>query len=48
MAELDVAVAQGREGLNELLTIVANANDCRLPLDARASLERCHLPVSRS
>ena len=38
MAELGIVAAQGREGLKELLAIVANANDCRLPLDARASL----------
>jgi transposase len=38
MAELGIVAAQGREGLKELLTIVANASDSRLSLDARASL----------
>src|SRR5215831_7708087 len=38
MAELGIVAAQGREGLKELLAIVANANDCSLPPDARASL----------
>jgi len=38
MAELGIVAAHGREGLKELLAIVANANDCGLPLDARASL----------
>ena len=38
MAELGIAAAQGREGLKDLLAIVADANDSRLPLDARATL----------
>jgi transposase len=38
MAELGIAAAQGREGLKELLAIVANDEDPRLPVDARASL----------
>jgi transposase len=38
MAELGIVAAQGREGLKELLAIVADASDSRLPLDARASL----------
>src|SRR5215471_6795204 len=38
MGELGIVAAQGREGLKELLVIVANANDCSLPPDARASL----------
>ena len=38
MAELGIVAAQGREGLKELLAIVANASDSRLSLAARASL----------
>ena len=38
MAELGIVAAQGREGLKELLAIVANASDGRLSLHARASL----------
>jgi transposase len=38
MAELGIAAAQGREGLKELLAIVANDEDPRVPVDARASL----------
>src|SRR5258705_12203451 len=38
MAELGIIAAQGREGLKELLAIVADANDSQLPVDARASL----------
>jgi transposase len=38
MAELGIIAAQGREGLKELLAIIADASDSRLPLDARASL----------
>jgi len=38
MAELGIVAAQGREGLKELLAIVANASESRLSLDARASL----------
>jgi transposase len=38
MAELGIVAAQGREGLKQLLTIVADEKDARLPLDARASL----------
>jgi hypothetical protein len=30
--------AQGREGLKQLLTIIADEKDARLPIDARASL----------
>ena len=30
--------AKGREGLKELLTIIADESDERLPIDARASL----------
>ena len=30
--------AQGREGIKELLTIIASEGDARLPVDARASL----------
>jgi transposase len=38
MAELGIAAPQGREGLKELLAIVANDEDPCLPVDARASL----------
>jgi transposase len=38
MAELGIAAPQGREGLKELLAIVANDEDPRVPVDARASL----------
>jgi transposase len=38
MAELGIAAAQGREGLKELLAIIASDEDPRLPIDARASL----------
>ena len=38
MAELGIVAAQGREGLKELLAIIADEGDARLPLDARASL----------
>jgi transposase len=38
MAELGIAAAQGREGLKELLAIVANDENPCLPIDARASL----------
>ena len=38
MAELGIAGPQGREGLKELLVIVANDEDPCLPVDARASL----------
>ena len=38
MAELGIVSAQGRDGLKDLLAIVADANDSRLLVDARASL----------
>src|ERR1700746_553869 len=38
MAELGIVAAQGREGLKQLLTIIADEKDARLPIDARASL----------
>jgi transposase len=38
MAELGIAAAQGREGLKELLAIIENDEDPRVPIDARASL----------
>jgi transposase len=38
LAELGIVAAQGREGLKELLAIIADEGDARLPLDARASL----------
>ena len=38
MAELGIVAAQGREGLKELLKIIASEQDARLPVDAHASL----------
>jgi transposase len=38
LAELGVTAAQGREGLKDLLAIVADERDKRLPLSARISL----------
>jgi len=38
MAELGIVAAQGREGLKQLLEIIADKADERLPIDARASL----------
>src|SRR5262245_4583267 len=38
LAELGIVAAQGREGLKELLAIIADEGDARQPLDARASL----------
>ena len=38
LAELGIMAAQGREGVKELLAIIANEEDARLPIDARASL----------
>ena len=38
LAELGITAAQGREGLRELLAIVADEQDERLPIDARVSL----------
>ena len=38
LAELGIAAAQGREGLKELMAIVADDDEARLPVDARASL----------
>jgi transposase len=38
LAELGITAAQGREGIKELLAIVADDRDQRLPTDARASL----------
>jgi transposase len=37
-AELGIVAAQGREGIQELLAIVADHKDQRIPIDARASL----------
>src|SRR3954467_2204705 len=37
LAELGIVAAQGREGLKQLLTIIADERDERLPIDARAS-----------
>src|SRR5665647_3478797 len=38
LAELGIAAAQGREGIKELLAIVASDGGARLPVDAYASL----------
>jgi transposase len=38
MAELGIVAAQGREGVRELLRIIASERDSRLPIDAHASL----------
>jgi transposase len=38
LAELGIVAAQGREGLKQLLAIIADEKDVRLPIDARASL----------
>ena len=38
LVELGITAAQGREGLKELLAIVADEEDERLPINARASL----------
>src|SRR5208282_4629310 len=38
MAELGIVFAQGREGLKELLKIIASEEDARLPVDAHTSL----------
>ena len=38
LAELGIVAAQGREGIKELLAIVADDQDARLPIDARASV----------
>src|SRR6202165_5108804 len=38
LAELGITAAQGREGVKELLAIVAAEGDPRLPVDAHASL----------
>jgi transposase len=42
LAELGIVAAQGREGLKQLLTIIADEKDARLPIDARASLSCRH------
>jgi transposase len=38
LAELGIVAAQGREGVQELLTTIADPQDQRVPIDARASL----------
>jgi transposase len=38
LAELGIVAAQGREGVKELLAIVADDREARLPIDARASV----------
>ncbi len=38
MAELGIVAAQGREGIKDLLKIIASEEDARLPVNAHASL----------
>jgi transposase len=38
LAELGIVSAQGREGIKELLNIIASEHDARLPVDAHTSL----------
>jgi transposase len=38
MAELGIVAAQGRDGIKELLKIIASEQDARLPVDAHTSL----------
>jgi transposase len=38
MAELGIVAAQGREGIRDLLRIIASERDARLPVDAHTSL----------
>ncbi len=38
MAELGITAPQGRDGIKQLLAIIADDEDTRLPIDARASL----------
>ena len=38
MAELGIVAAQGREGVKELVKIIASERDARLPVDAHTSL----------
>jgi transposase len=38
LAELGIVAAQGREGIKELLKIIASEEDARLPIDAHMSL----------
>jgi transposase len=38
VAELGIVASQGREGLKQLLAIIADEKDARLPIDARAKL----------
>ena len=38
LAELGIAAAQGREGIKQLLGVIADEGDARLPADARVSL----------
>ena len=38
LAELGIIAPQGREGIKDLLAIIMNDDDTRLPVDARASL----------
>jgi len=38
LAELGITAGQGREGIRDLLAIIADDGDARLPIDARASL----------
>jgi hypothetical protein len=39
LAELGIVAAQGDKGVKDLLAIVADEEDTRLPIDARASVD---------
>jgi transposase len=41
LAELGIVAAQGREGLKDLLAIIADEKDERLPVDAREPNRPC-------
>jgi hypothetical protein len=47
-AELRIVAAQGREGIQDLLTIVADNEDLRGPIDARAISTRTGVARTRS
>jgi transposase len=47
MAELGIVAAQGREGIKELLTIIASEEDARLPVDAHAPPARSEICPQR-
>jgi hypothetical protein len=47
LAELGIVAAQGREGIKELLTIIASEEDARLPVDAHAPPARSEICPQR-